>query len=257
MTDALGKSNAALLASESNVMMASSSDALAASTSSPGKVKHGRRALREGEHSDVPLVRDGWGEQAEKKPLYAAPKQTASFAPIDAATEAQLQQNAAAQLQAHEQLVAEVARAPTEYHSAMPKQSELERATAAKFQSLLQQAAHDGVDLQCLMATLTGQFDDADVAWEPAGLLMHLTSEINDRAAADDEEALGVEQVQEQQQQQQHAPAAAGGAQSSQQAADGGAARSRTRDQSAVDASQDGAPADAGPAPAHGRRQKK
>jgi hypothetical protein len=91
---------------------------------------------------------------------------------------------------AHEALVSEVAHAATEFHSAMPKQSELERATAAKFQNLLQQAAAEGIDMQCLMATLVGQFDDEDVAWDPDHLLMQLTSEINDRmGGAEDEES--------------------------------------------------------------------
>ena len=40
-----------------------------------GRVKHGRRALREGEHSNVPLARQGWGAESEKPTLQEPQKQ--------------------------------------------------------------------------------------------------------------------------------------------------------------------------------------
>lgn len=86
-----------------------------------------------------------------------------------------------------DEMAKEVAAAPVEYHSAMPKLSELDM--GAKWSKVQARCAEGGFDLTCLTDVLSQQLDDEDVAWNPDMLLVQLTSELLDVAERRDEEA--------------------------------------------------------------------
>lgn len=79
-----------------------------------------------------------------------------------------------------EALAKEVAAAPVEYHSAMPKLSELD--LGLKWARVHTKCAEEGFDMACLTEVLCQQLDDDDVPWNPDGLLVQLTSELLDAA---------------------------------------------------------------------------
>jgi hypothetical protein len=72
---------------------------------------------------------------------------------------------------------AEVAQAPTEYHSALPQLEDLSEAQG-KWSKALKPVGD--IDLRVLMAALTTQLDDEDVEWNPDALLVQLNSELLD-----------------------------------------------------------------------------
>ena len=72
---------------------------------------------------------------------------------------------------------AEVAQAPTEYHSALPQLDDLSEAQG-KWAKALKPVGD--IDLRVLMAALTTQLDDDDVEWNPDALLVQLNSELLD-----------------------------------------------------------------------------
>jgi hypothetical protein len=163
------------------------------------RAKHGRRARAEHDE-DAPRAKGGWGESAaaakDDRPVASfqqigdapeAPSTSASAATASTTGGTTAQRINAAQIE--EDLRREVAAAPSEYHTAMPRASELEQTAAARWAALQHGVAGggagaDGIDLAPLMSALTLQLDDDDVAWDPEQLLMQLASELNDRVAA-------------------------------------------------------------------------
>lgn len=136
------------------------------------QVKHGRRA-KGGDDEGIPEVKKGWSE----KPVVNE-KEAVNLPTLDAGVDESIA-NAPRQ---EEDLSREVAAAPTEYHSAMPKLSEL---AANNRWALLRPT---GVDLSVLIATLSNTLDDEDVTWYPNQLLVQLNSELLDAADKKDNE---------------------------------------------------------------------
>lgn len=145
------------------------------------KPKHGRRA----DDGDKPKVQTGWGEDSqaqpeEKKPVYEQPANT-DMETVDAGVdpEAEAEAEAARQMDA-EELEREVAAAPVEYHTSMPKLAELESTNAANKWAPMakKQSASDDIDLSALTGVLCATLDDEDAPWVPDLMLVQLTSEL-------------------------------------------------------------------------------
>lgn len=133
--------------------------------------KHGRRAR--GEDDGAPVVKKGWAE----KPINE--KEAGNLPTLEAGVD----ESVANAPRYEEDLSREVAAAPTEYHSAMPKLSDL--AANNKWANL----RSTGIDLSVLIATLSNNLDDEDVTWHPNQLLVQLNSELLDAADKKDSEA--------------------------------------------------------------------
>lgn len=128
--------------------------------------KHGRRAKADvSEGDDRPPVQKGWSE----KPVNE--KEAFNLPTLDAGVDESVA-NAPRQ---EEDLSREVAAAPTEYHSAMPKLSEL-----SANNRWATQLRPTGIDLSVLIATLSQTLDEEDVPWNPNSLLVQLNSELLD-----------------------------------------------------------------------------
>jgi hypothetical protein len=158
-------------------------------------VKHGRRA-DDGTGERPKPVSSGWGEDSQvKKPLYDQPEQS-SDVPVAASELQEPDENvtpsadqAALGPEQEEELIREVAAAPVEYKSVMPKLADLELAGApatAKWANMAHSAAdaHGDVDLSCLTSVLCAQLDDDDEPWVPDIMLVQLTSELIDAQTA-------------------------------------------------------------------------
>lgn len=85
---------------------------------------------------------------------------------------------------------AEVAHAPTEYHSTLPQLDDLSEAQGRWAKAL---KPVGDVDLRVLMAALTNQLDDDDVEWNPDSLLVQLNSELLDAQEKQEEAAANQE----------------------------------------------------------------
>jgi hypothetical protein len=157
--------------------------------------KYGRRAQgEEGQQSPTnadaprPVVK-GWGEDTlakEDTMMMASP--TGGSDMVDVPTlDAGVDDGAATshhRAEEDEALAKEVASAPVEYHSAMPKLSELDMGVKwAKIHA----KCNEEIDMTCLTNVLSQQLDDDDVPWIPDMLLVQLTSELLDVAEQRDE----------------------------------------------------------------------
>lgn len=156
--------------------------------------KYGRRAQGDDPQQPSPTNGDaprpvvkGWGEDtlAKEDTMMASP--TGGSDPVDLPTlDAGVDEGAAANHRAEEDeaLAREVAAAPVEYHSAMPKLSELDMGVKwAKIHAM----CNEEIDMTCLTNVLSQQLDDDDVPWIPDMLLVQLTSELLDVAEQKDE----------------------------------------------------------------------
>ena len=149
------------------------------------KPKHGRRA--QGEEDEQPkAVMKGWGEDslqpdATMGSMKADGTDALEVPNLDDGVDATQQD-----VREEEDMSKEVANAPTDYHSQMPKLHDL---NSSKWGHITGKS--DDIDISCLTAVLCNQLDDEDAAWNPDLLLVQLTSELLDAAEqkADDAEA--------------------------------------------------------------------
>ncbi|CUG85787.1 Hypothetical protein, putative [Bodo saltans] len=156
--------------------------------------KFGRRAQEEPQQSSSPTNGDaprpvvkGWGEDTLAKEDTMMSSPTGGSDMVDVPTlDAGVDDAAASHHRAEEDeaLAKEVASAPVEYHSAMPKLSELDMGVKwAKIHA----KCNEEIDMTCLTNVLSQQLDDDDVPWIPDMLLVQLTSELLDVAEQRDE----------------------------------------------------------------------
>jgi hypothetical protein len=158
-------------------------------------VKHGRRALGNDElqqstSGDAPRpVVKGWGEDTlVKEETVAMASPTGGSDPVDLPSlDAGVDEatNNHQRVEEDEALAREVATAPVEYHSAMPKLSELD--LGVKW-SKIHAKCNEEMDMTCLTNVLSQHLDDEDTAWVPDILLVQLTSELLDVAEQREEE---------------------------------------------------------------------
>lgn len=157
--------------------------------------KHGRRAQgnddlqqsTSGVDAPRPVVK-GWGEDTLAKEETVALTPTGGSDPVDLPTlDAGVDDAATSSHRAAEEdeaLSREVAAAPVDYHSSMPKLSELDM--GVKW-SKIHAKCNEEIDMTCLTNVLSQQLDDEDMPWVPDLLLVQLTSELLDVAEQRDE----------------------------------------------------------------------
>jgi hypothetical protein len=143
-----------------------------------GKPKFGRRATNADEKDDRPVgaPMSGWGEESQAKDdtvIKGGSYDLVDMPTLDAGVD-----EASLKPREDEDMSREVATAPVEYHTAMPKLAELDSGT--KWSKFLSSRSTEGFDISVLTNVLCGQLDDEDVAWNPDLLLVQLTSELLD-----------------------------------------------------------------------------
>ena len=141
-----------------------------------GKPKYGRRAGAAEGGDDKPMSAPmrGWGEesQAKEESVKGGTYDAVDMPTLDAGVD-----EASLKPREEEDMSREVATAPVEYHTTMPKLAELDSGT--KWAKLLSRSS-DGYDISILANVLCNQLDDEDVARNPDLLLVQLTSELLD-----------------------------------------------------------------------------
>lgn len=146
--------------------------------------KHGRRAAPgEGDDAPRPVVK-GWGEDTQLAREDTFVPTATGGDPVDLPTLDAGVDDAPVRPREDEDMSREVAAAPVEYHSSMPKLSELD--LGLKW-SKIQQKCSEEFDMTCLTDVLCQHLDDEDVAWQPDILLVQLTSELLDAVERKDE----------------------------------------------------------------------